>query len=75
MVLGQVGEHRRGELDRVGASQLQRVRGDLHRTGAVAPVEHRPQVRLQVDRLGGGPQHLPLTAGDHRLHRAEQPAL
>ena len=55
VVLRQVGEDRGREVDRVGAVELECVRGDLHRAGAVAPVEHLPERALQVDRLRGGP--------------------
>ena len=40
------------------AVQRQRVRGDLHRAGPVAAVEHAPEGRLQVDRLGRRPLDL-----------------
>ena len=46
----------------VGAPQRERVRGDLHRAGAVAAVEHRAEVSLQVDRLGRRARHRPLAA-------------
>ena len=46
----------------VGAPQLERVRGDLHRAGALAAVEHRAEVGLQVDRLGRGALDGPLDA-------------
>ena len=74
MVLGQVREHGRGEGDRLGAPERQRVRGDLHRARPVAPVEHRPQIGLQVDRLGRRALDRPLAARDHRLDGADQPA-
>ena len=38
----------------VGAPQLERVRGDLHRAGGVAGVEHLAERALEVDRLGRG---------------------
>ena len=53
----------------------QRVRGDLHRAGAVAALEHPPEGRLQVDRLGRRPLDLLLDPADHLLDRAQQPAL
>ena len=48
----------------------ERVRGDLHRACAVAAVEHRAQIRLQVDRLGGRALDRPLAPADHRLDGA-----
>ena len=63
------------EVDRVGAVQGQRVRGDLHRAGPVAAVEHPPEGRLQVDRLRRRPLDLLLDPADHLLHRPQQPAL
>ena len=52
VVLGEVGEDAAAKWIAVGAVQLERVRGDLHRARPVARVEHRPERRLQVDRLG-----------------------
>ena len=75
VVLRQVREHRRGEVNRVSAVQRERVRGDLHRAGAVARVAHRCEARLQVDRLGGRVNHLSVEAADHGLDRSEQRAL
>ena len=63
------------EADRVAAVQRQRVRGDLHRAGPVAALEHPPEGRLQVDRLRRGPLDLLLHPADHLLHRPQQPAL
>ena len=67
VVLGQVRERGDREPDPVGAVQGERVRGDLHRAGAVAAVDHPPERLLQVDRLRGrplnrllGPRHDPL---------------
>ena len=74
VVLGQVGEQRHLEVDRVGAVQRQRVRGDLHRAGPVAALQHPPEGRLQVDRLRRGPLDLLLDPADHLLHRPQQPA-
>ena len=39
-------------MDALGAAQLERVRGDLHRAGDVAGVEHLAERALEVDRLG-----------------------
>ena len=75
VVLGQVGEDRGREVDRVGAAQLERVRGDLHRAGPVAAVEHLAERPLQVDRLRRGALHLALDAADHALDGAQQPGL
>ena len=55
--------------------QLERVRGDLHRAGAVAAVEHLAERALEVDRLGRGADGRPLLAGDHRGHGPEQAGL
>ena len=74
MILREVREDRRGEVDGIGATQLQRVRGDLDRTGPIAAVEHRAEVRLQVDRLGGGAADRALHPADHRLDRPQQAA-
>ena len=57
------------------AVQGQRVRGDLHRAGPVAAVEHPPEGRLQVDRLRRGPLDLLLDPADHLLHGPQQAAL
>ena len=75
MVLRQVGEDRGGEVDRVGAMQLESVRGHLHRTGHVAGVKHLAKRALEVDRLGRGSLHGALGAADHALDRAEQTGL
>ncbi len=53
MVLGEVREDGGGEADGIGAPKGERVRGDLHRTESLTPVEHRTEVGLQVDRLRG----------------------
>ena len=52
----------------------ERVRGDLDRAGPVAAVEHRAEVRLQVDRLGGRPSGSSLDPTDHRLDSPQQAA-
>ncbi len=75
MILRQVREHGGGEPRARHAAEREGVRGDLHRAGPVAAVGHRPQVGLEVDRLGGGALHLTLAAGDDRLDGAEQPGL
>ena len=49
------------------------MRGDLDRTAALATVEHRPKVALQVDCLGSrATRGSPLT-GNTRFHGAKQP--
>jgi hypothetical protein len=40
VILGQVGEHGDREMDAGGALQRQGMRGDLHRAGRIAPLEH-----------------------------------
>ena len=55
--------------------QRQRVRGDLHRAGRVAGVEHAAEGRLQVDRLRRRPLDLLLDPADDLLHRPQQPGL
>ena len=73
VVLGQVGEDRGGEVDRVGPVELERVRGDLHRAGPIAASSISRNVALQVDRLRRRPLDLVLDAADHALDGAEQP--
>ena len=75
VVLGEVGEDDGREGDRTDPLQCKGVGGDLHRTGPVARVEHRPQVGLQVDRLGRGAEDRPVLPADDRLHRPQQAAL
>src|SRR5436309_8844799 len=75
MVLGEIREDRDVEVDRVCPMQLERMRGDFHRTSAVAAVEHLAKGAVKVDRLGRGPLHLALPASDDRRNRAEQPGL
>ena len=75
MVLREVREDRRREVRSRRRAQLERVRGDLHRARAVAAVEHRAEVALQVDRLGRRARDRALAPADDRLDRAEQPAL
>ncbi len=75
VVLRQVREDRRREVHRVGATELERVRGDLDRARPVAAVEHRAEHRLQIDRLRGRASHLALLPADDRGDRAEQSAL
>ncbi len=53
MVLGEVREDRDVPVDRVGAVQRERVRGDLHDAGAVAGRRASARSGLQVDRLRG----------------------
>ncbi len=74
VVLGQVREDRRREGDRIDAPELKRMRGHLHRACLIATVEHRAQVRLQLDRLRGRAGHRTLLTADHRLDRAQQSA-
>ena len=74
MVLGQVGEERELEADRVATVQGERVRGDLHRAGTVAGVEHAPERRLQVDRLRRRALDLLLDPADNLPHGPQQPA-
>ena len=74
MVLGQVGEDAAAEGDSGHAAELERVRGDLHRAGHVAAVEHAPERVLEVDRLGGRALYLLLDAGDDSFDGAEQAA-
>ena len=74
VVLAQVRERRGREVDAVGAVQLERMRGDLHRARAVARVEHLPEGRLQVDRLGRRAHRRAHAAADHGGHAAEQAA-
>ena len=52
VVLGEVREHAAREADARHAAELEGVRGDLHRRGAVAAVAHAPEGLLEVDRLG-----------------------
>ena len=75
VVLREVGEDRRGDVDAVRPPQLERVRGDLHRAGAIAAVEHLAERALEVDRLGRGADGRPLVARDHRGHGPEQAGL
>ena len=75
VVLGEVGEHLAREADASGAAELERVRRDLHGHCRVAGVEHAPEGRLEVDRLGRRPLHLLLRAADDPLDRSEQPGL
>ena len=74
VVLGEVGEDRDGEVDRVGAAQLERVGGDLHGAALIPGVDHLPERGLKVDGLRGGALDLPLHPSDDRLHGAEQGA-
>ena len=62
------------DVDAVGALELQRVRGDLHRARDVARVEHLAERALEVEGLGRRAHDLVLDAADHRLDRPEQPA-
>ena len=55
----------------VDATERERVRGDLHRAGAIGAVEHRAEARLQVDRLRCGVDDRALASPDHRLDRPE----
>ncbi len=75
MVLGEVGEDGRGEMDRIGAVERQRVGGDLHHARLVAGVEHLGERALEIDRLRRRAQDLMLNAPDHALHRPQQPGL
>ena len=73
MVLGQVGEHGDREADSGRPPERERVRGDLHRAGLVAGVEHAAKGGLEIDRLGRRPLDLLLHAADHLLHGPEEP--
>jgi hypothetical protein len=75
MIQGQVREDRRREADRVGAVQLQRVRGDLHHAGLIPSVEHLLERPLQIDRLRRGLLNLVLDPADQTLDHAEQAGL
>ena len=75
VVLGEVGEDRRGEVDRVGAVEVQRMRGHLHHARPVARVEHLGEGALQIDGLRRRAQDLVLDPADHALHRAQQAGL
>ena len=75
MVLGEVGEDRHREVDRIGPVELERVGGHLDRAGDVASVEHLPEGSLEVDRLGGGALDRALLATDHALDCPQQPGL
>ena len=75
VVLGQVGERGDREADPIRAAQSQRMRGDLHRAGAVAALDHAAKGRLQVDCLGRRALDLLLDAADHALHRSQQAGL
>ena len=72
MILGEVGEDGGGEARGVGAPERERVRRDLHRAVGLPPIEHRPEVALKIDRLGGRARRGPLAAADQRADRAEQ---
>jgi hypothetical protein len=74
VVLAEVRERRHGEADAVGAVQLQRVGGDLHRARLITRVEHRAERRLQVDRLRRRAHGRPLLTSDDGRDAAQQPA-
>ena len=73
VVLGQVGEHGDREPDPGGSVEGQRVRGDLHRAGPVARLEHPAKGRLEIDRLRRRPLDLLLDPTDHLLDGPEEP--
>jgi hypothetical protein len=73
MVLGQVREGGHREADARGAADRERVRGDLHRAGRVARLEHRTKQRLQVDRLRRGSLQRSLGTAHHAHHRPQEP--
>jgi hypothetical protein len=75
VVLGQVRKRRHREPDSIAAPQRERVRGDLHRAGPVAAVDHAAEGGLDVDRLRGRALDLLLDPADHPLHGAEQAGL
>jgi hypothetical protein len=74
MVVRQVGEDRRREVDCVRAVELEGVRGDLDRTRHISRVEHGAKIVLELDRLRRRTHHLVLDAADHALDGAQQPA-
>ena len=74
VILGQVGEHGRGDVHAGGALELQRVRGDLHRARDVARVEHLAERALEVERLGRRPHDRAILPAHDRLDRPEQAA-
>jgi hypothetical protein len=75
VVLSQVGEDAASEVNPLGAAELERMRGHLHRAGRVARVEHPLERRLEVDALGRRALDRLLNAADDRLDRAQQAGL
>ena len=75
VVLGEVGEGGDREADPIASPQRKRMRGDLHRAGSIAPVEHPPEGGLEVDRLRGRSHDLLGDPADDPLHRSQQPRL
>jgi hypothetical protein len=73
VVLREVREHRDVPVDRRGAPQGERVRGDLHDHGAVAAVEHLRERPLQVNRLRGRAHGIAPLPRDDRADGPEQP--
>ena len=73
MVLGQIGEDRRREMDRIGAVELEGVGRDLHGTRHVARGQHRRERLLEIDGFRRCPLHVVLDAADHALDRAQEP--
>ena len=75
VVLGEVREGADGEADPVDPVQAQRVRGDLHRAGAVAAVDHPAEGLLQLDRLRRRALDLLVHTAHDPLDGAQQPGL
>ena len=75
VVLREVGEHRRGDVDPVRAACSSSACEEISIAHATSPrVEHLAERALEVDRLRRRAHDRPLLAADDRLDRAEQPA-
>jgi len=72
MVVAEVREDEHGEADPVQAMQDGRMRRGLHRTRAIARVEHLAEQPLQVYRLRCRPHDSPPLTADARLDRSQQ---
>ena len=75
VVLGQVREGERGEVDAVESPERGAVRGRLHRAASVARVEHLAECALEVDRLGRRAHGRAPLAADPELDRPDQARL